>query len=252
MGILRSIVRSVGGFFFVLFLSMVILMMAVIEITEYDNLKPVVTDIIAQQLTNQTSPEQLSQIHAQLSSQCSGKETVEMPVGENLNVTLNCSSVNASKPEDLGTLIGGAVFDKIYYKEYDCEFIQCYQQSDSQGKISLFSTSLANQFFKKVLIYLWIGTGVFGLILLISSKGWEIPKDFGKSLIVVGMPIIFTKFLKEKINLPTETSAAQPLIDKLLNSISNVYLIAIVAGAVLVVIGYLGNYMEKREGIKKK
>jgi hypothetical protein len=252
MGVIRSVGRSAGGFFFVLLLSMAILMMAIIEITEYNNLKPLITDTIAKQFTKQINAEQLSFMHTQLLSQCSGKETVEMPAGENLNVTLNCSSVKAGKPEDLGTLIGGAVFDKIYYNEYDCEFIQCYQQSDSQGKISLFSTSLANQFFKKVLIYLWIGTGVFGLILLISSKGWEIPKDFGKSLIVVGMPIIFTKFLKEKINLPTETSAAQPLIDKLLNSISNVYLIAIVAGAVLVVIGYLGNYMEKRKGIKKK
>lgn len=251
MGILRNIARSVGGFFFVLFLSMVILMMAVIEITEYDSLKPVVTDIIAQQITNQTSPEQLSQIHAQLSSQCSDKENVEFSAGENLNVTLNCLSIKGSKPEDLGVLIGGAVFDKIYFKEYKCGFIQCYQQSDFQGKASLLSTSFANQFFKKSLVYLWIGTGLFALILLISSKGWEIPKNFGKSLIVVGLPIIFTKFLKEKINLPTGTSAAQPLIDKLLNSISNIYLIAMAAGILLIIIGYLGSYLTKKKDIKK-
>jgi hypothetical protein len=174
-----------------------------------------------------------------------------MSAGENLNVTLNCSSVKASRPEDLGALIGEAAFDKIYYKKYGCEFIQCYQQADSQGKISLFSTSLANQFFKKVLIYLWIGTALFGLILLISAKGWEIPKDFGKSLIVVGLPVIFTKFLKEKINLPTGASAAQPLIDKLLNSISNIYLIAIAAGILLIITGYLGSYLTEKKDIKK-
>jgi hypothetical protein len=251
MGIFRTLGRSIGGFFFVTFLSMAILMMAVIEITEPNNLKPLVAGMIAQQFTEQMNPEQLSLIHSQLLSQCSGKENVEMSAGENLNVTLNCSSVKASRPEDLGALIGEAAFDKIYYKKYDCEFIQCYQQADSQGKISLFSTSLANQFFKKVLIYLWIGTALFGLILLISAKGWEIPKDFGKSLIVVGLPVIFTKFLKEKINLPTGASAAQPLIDKLLNSISDIYLIAIAAGILLIITGYLGSHLTKKKEIKK-
>jgi len=250
MGIFRTLGRGGGGFLFVTFLSMAILMMGVIEITEPSNLKPLMTDVASQQFTKQVSPEQLSLIHTRLLSQCSGKENVEFSVGLD-NVTLNCSSVKASRPEDLGTLVGGALFDKVYYKNYDCGFVQCFQKSDFQGKISLLPTSLGNQFFKEVLIYLWIGTALFGLILLISAKGWEIPKDFGKSLIIVGFPVIFTKFLKEKINLLTETSAAQPLIDKLLNSISNIYLIAIAAGVVLMVIGYLGSYMTKKKETKK-
>ena len=252
MGILRSIGKFVGEFFFVLCLSILILMLTIVELTDYSNLKPMVAAVINQQITKQMDAQKLSLLHAQILSQCSNRETLEMPMGEWGNATLKCSDVKSTKPEDLSSLIASSMFEKIYYKKYDCEFIQCYKQSEFQEKAMLFASSTANQFFKKYLIYLWVGTALFGLILLVSSKGWEIPKNFGKSLIAVGIPFILIKVLKDKINLPAEASAVQPQIDQILNTLSNRYLIDLIIGILLVIIGYSGSYLAKRKEIKKK
>jgi len=250
MGILRSIGKIVGDFFFVLCLSVVILMLTIAEVTEYNNLKPIVVGVINQQIRKQIEPDKLTIFQQNLN--CSSRETIEFPMNENENVTLKCSDIKNSNPEDLGSLIGSSMFEKIYYKEYSCEFIQCIQQADFQGKAMLFASSTANQFFKKSLIYLWIGTALFGIILLVSLKGWEIPKNFGKSLIVVGIPFIFIKLLRDKLNLPVDTVAVQPLVDQLFNSLSNRYLIVLIIGILLTIIGYVGSYLVRRKEVKKK
>lgn len=252
MGILRSIGKFVGEFFFVLCLSTLILLLTIVEVTDYGNLKPMVATIINQQVAKQMDAQTISLLHAQILSQCSDRETVEMPMGEWGNATLKCSDVNGSKPEELGSLIASSMFEKIYYKKYDCEFIQCYKKSGLQEKAILFASSTANQFFKKYLIYLWIGTALFGLIILVSSRGWEIPKNFGKSLIVIGIPFILIKLLKEKMNLPAEASAVQPQIDQIINTLSNRYLIILIIGILLAIIGYVGSYLAKRKEVKKK
>lgn len=251
MGILRSVGKFIGEFFFVFGLSLAIIMLTVTEVTDYNNLKPIVVSAVSEQITKQFDTQNISLFYSQISNQCSGKESIEIPISVAGNVALKCSDVKASKPEEMGGLIANSLFDGIYYKKYDCEFIQCYQQLEPQDRIMLFASSTANLFFKKVLIYLWIGAAASGILLLLSSRGWEIPKNFGKSLMVVGIPFIFIKFLKERINLPAEASAVQPLIDQLFNSLSNRYLMVLMAGIILVVIGYVGSYLAKRKEVKK-
>jgi hypothetical protein len=227
-------------------------MLTIVQVTDYGNLKPMVAAVINQQITKQMDTQKFSLLHAQILNQCSNRETLEMSMGEWGNATLKCSDVKSSKPEDLGSLIASSMFEKIYYKKYDCEFVQCYKQLEFQEKAMLFASSTTNQFFKKYLIYLWVGTALFGLILLVSSKGWGIPKNFGKSLIVVGIPFILIKLLKEKINLPAEASAVQPQIDQIINTLSNRYLIVLIIGILLAIIGYTGSYLVKRKEVKKK
>jgi len=252
MGILRTIGKDIGGFFFVLCLSLIIIMLTVVELTQYNSLKPIIANTIGQQITKQLDADKLSLLHQQVLVQCSGKESLELPLGEIGNATLKCSDIKNTKPEDLGSLISSALFEKIYYKKYNCEFVQCYKQSNFQEKVMLLASSTANQFLNKILTYLWIGAGLSALLLLASSKGWEVPKNFGKSFLVIGIPFFFINILKKKINLPTEASAVQPLINQLFDLLYNRYLIVLAIGVVLLIIGYGGSYLRIRKETKKK
>lgn len=253
MSVLRKIAIFFGGFLFSTFLATAILTLSLVQLTEYNNLKSIAINVseeqVMQQITQHIDSAQLATIHAQLLELCKGTEKIEVPF-DNESLTINCSDIANTKPEDLGKIIITSKFNEIYYKKYDCEFLDCLQKSTKEPMI-LFS-SKANNLFKEILNYLLVGTAVGAIILGISTKGWGRIKSFGTCCICAGIPFFVINIIKGMLPIPKEfVEVAEPIIEQTFSSISVKFLIVFVAGIILFILGVAGEFL-KRKKVKKK
>jgi hypothetical protein len=257
MGIARKLGKILSGSLFTTFLVFAILVMSLIQFTEYNALKPVFTDILSQQITSSTPPEELDRLHAALSAKCKNSETVDIPM-ENQNISVKCSEIENSKPKDLTKLVAVKTFDDMYYKQYDCKFIECVQKGE--GSLFIILSAHANNFFKTAQVYLWVLTFIFGALLILSIETWaDRLKGVGTSLILTALPFFFLNYLADFFvpkgvmqSLPPQVAnSVNNLIGQLVNSTFINYLIVFVIGVILVSGGYILDYRLKKQKMKK-
>ncbi len=252
MSIWKSIGKIVGGFLFTLFLALAIFMGSITDFTKNDNLKPIATELIKSQYSSFITEEQLNQTHAMLLEGCRMVESIELPLGAQ-NISLSCKDVRESTPQTLITLIGGNTFDAFYYKKYSCSFIECLKQPGQEKLLVLFSLK-AHEIFRNIQIYLWGFTAVSLIILLVSIDTWQKRlKNLGWSLIFVGLPVVLFKYLKNLLLPPIPANLenlVNPIINKLVDSLSKSFLIVLIVGIVLLMCGYLLEFYLKKK-IKK-
>lgn len=253
MGILRTIGKIVGGFFFTTFLALLILMLAITHFTSYNVLKPIAVDLIKQQST--MTPEQLNATYTALLYQCklTGNETLYIPA-DTQQIELKCSNISKTTPTGLLELIGTTSFDKLYFKKYSCSFIQCIQLP-GQEKFLFLMSKQANEFFEKTIVYLAIGT-VLGLVILVAAtENWPRRfKEVGVGLIFIGIFYFLIPLMKGyTYQMPKDVAEKMaPAINQMLDSISYNLLIIFIVGVILTVIGLVLGYLAKRKETKKK
>jgi hypothetical protein len=257
MGALRTVGKAAGGFFFTVFLALVIFMLVVAHFTACSTLKPIVVDLLKQQLT--ATPEQLSAIHEALLYQCDGNESktvyLNITAKEYLSPELKCSDISKTAATDLPELIGNETFDKIYFKRYDCSFEQCIQLPGEERFLFLISGQ-ANEFFEMTIIYLGVAAALSAFVLVAATETW--PGRFravGLSLVFVGMPYFLMPLVKGYVErqLPSEISTRiSPVINQMLDSISGNLLTIFIVGVVLTATGLVLGYLAKRKETKKK
>jgi hypothetical protein len=129
-------------------------------------------------------PAKLADLQSQLSKSCEGKEFVQIPA-EPEAIEAKCSDIVSSKPENLGNVIAAAMFEKVYYKKYSCDFIRCIMLGGDN--LMVFSSSTGNKFFQDSIIYLAITTmgGVILVLVLNESLASRI-KTLGRDCMGVG------------------------------------------------------------------
>lgn len=252
MGILSSLEKFVGGLIFSLSLGFIIFSLALAQFTEYKSLQPVMTSLLEKQISQQYSTEQLNLTHNALIEQCKDKETINIPLGQNSTVkevALKCSDISSSQPSDIPKLLSSAIFDDLYYKKYDCQFIQCLQQPGTE-KFTVILSSYANKFFNSITVYLAVGL-VVGIIILLASTRSLVGtvKSIGISCIFVGITYFIIPFIKKYVvqQLPAEAiSSMEEIVNQLLTYLSSIMLYVLIIGVVLTLIGYAAGYLLKR------
>ena len=244
---LRGIGKTFGGLIFCTFLVGSVFIASLIELTEYNNLKTVATDLFSKQLTENITTEEIRQMHSLLLLQCADKETIELSLGEK-NVTLDCSKLRGIEAEDIIPFIATAAFDEIYYEEYECEFIQCLQKEEG---LMVLASAHANNFFKSIQNFVLIGTIIGAVILFVSIKNWSGRlTGFGTLLIFTGIPYFFLGFFKGFI--PAEVATvASPLVNQIMSSLSTKLLIIFIVGVILAISGYFLKYLSRKKTKKK-
>lgn len=257
MGIIRSIGKSFAGFFFITFLILSIILLTLTQLTDYTTSKPLFTDILSQQLGKSLNENELNQLHSALLVQCSMVNEVEFPL-DGQKVFVKCSDIKSGTAKDLTKLVAKELFDNMYYKNYSCKFVECIQQGGQEASSVIFSAH-ANNFFKNIQTYLWIGTIVFGLIFLVAIETWSGRlKGFGTSLLFTSIPFFAFVYIKDLLipkqliqNLPIEAmGTVNNVINQIFTSMSNIFLVILIAGIILTVSGYVLAYKERKS--KKK
>jgi hypothetical protein len=214
MAIARSILKGISSFFFLTFLLATVLLFGLVKFTQYENLKPIVISIISKQV-NET---QFSQLYPYIELYCKSRnETVKLnfTVGE---VEISCQEIFGKAPNQVVEIFASKVFDKIYYKKYECEFIDCLKGARKKEDYVIFVSEKSNLFFKEILPYSLFATIFFLIIFLIACESWYVrTKNLGITLLMLGLPYFIFRFtLSELLQkfLPLEmVEVVTPTID---------------------------------------
>jgi len=289
MGLLRNIGKGIGGLIFSVALIAVILAAGLAEFTGYESMKSVFLEIFKPQIEAQQAQIEQSQpgtvdneaLYKALLELCTGKAYIELPANQGegglaagiSNLTINCNDLRtyASRNEsaDAKTILvettATAVFNSVYYKKYDCEFLRCMQD----GQFTAIMSSQGHIFFESIQMYLLAGIALGAVVILVSSETWpERLKSTGIPMIFVGISYFLIGIAKtyaiSTIPASTQAKAAEAginmsaIIDKILAPMSTNFLIVLIIGIALTAGGYAFAFYEKRreqgnlKGVKEK
>jgi len=237
MSLLRKISKNFLGFFFTVSLILTITIFGLISFTQHDTISKVMGEVLKQSLPDGTDlPTGLESIK----EQCEGQELLQI-VTEFEDITINCSDLNViEEGADMQDFFSSAFVDSIYYKEYNCEFLDCLKEET----VPLLITEFANKFYTQILIYFIIATIIFGVLFVLAVEGIKDKlKSVGFSLLWVSVPfIIITFFVGNIISLffpPEIVSGTQVALEKFIDPTFNIYIYMLIVGIALVVSGYL-------------
>ncbi len=190
---LSKILKFFGGLLFSSFLFFSFLNLSLIQFTNYQNLKENLMPVIKDMISLQIKPEQLNNLRIALLKGCENLESLPIQIGI-YNVNLNCKDIRESKIEGFDEFLANALFDSLYYKKYDCDFISCLRQGDVNNLLIIFSYQ-GNNFFK-LSIYFTLLFTILGLIMiLISIKDFRARFSFlGWNILFATLPIIILPF----------------------------------------------------------
>ena len=252
MGFFRGLGKFFGSTIFTSFLVVAILLMEMASFTGYDNFKAIASGLLEKQILSTVDEQQLTAIQTALLLQCAQTDKVDLPLGGQ-SITLKCADVKSSDKTKLPTLITTALIDNLYYKKFDCSFIDCIRSGDPQNLLVV-ATNEGNQFYKSSQMYMWIATGIGLVILLVSSETWVGRlKGVGFNLVFTGLPFLLLGSVQSLLipSLPAELeSSVKPIIDSLTSSLKNKFIIVLVIGVVLLVVGYALGFYLSRKGSK--
>ncbi len=255
MELLRVLGKFLGSIIFTTFLVLAILLMEIASFTTYDNFKSVASGIFEEQLFSKISEQDLGDLQSMLLFQCSQTDRINVPILGGQPVVLKCDDIKKTDKNQLPTLITTAVIDSLYYKEFDCSFVDCIRGGNMQNLLIVVSNE-GNQLYRSLQTYMWIGTGVGLAMLLVSIKTWAGRlKGAGWNLVFTGAPFLLLGYIQSRFipPLPPEIeSSARPIIDSILSSIKSKFTIVLVMGIVLLIAGYaLGFYLSRKSSKKK-
>ena len=239
MGILRAIGKYVVSIILCLCISFAILSISFAQITSDSFMKPLVKDIISSQANSSSIASQYSfALDA-----CKGKESINFPI-EAGTVVLNCSDVKAAGKDGFVGVFADSVFNKFYYS--NCSGLNCLK---STAGLPGFLTSGFNLFLKRIQIYFIAIALIFGILLLLLAKG--IPSKFislGSCFISSGIPYIILPYAMKNVNMKGFESIAS----KIISAISQNFLVVLVTGIVLLIIGTTIKFIPKGKAKKKE
>jgi hypothetical protein len=264
----------IGSSLFIVGIIFAIYSSALAQLTEYETLKGVFTEILQTQVNQQDEDLEGAiavneeQVYAFLQQQCEGKETVSIPVDEDVGIGImlpdideiqvDCAKLEEMSQEEISieeqlmVVATKNIFDSFYFKQYDCEFIFCL----TTGSPEVILTERGHRFFSDNIIMLW-GVVAFGCALvIISCETWdERFKGLGWPLFIIGISYFLMGTINDTIlgRMPLVEEAEQAGIDikgtinKFIKPIVDSLLVVLVVGAVMVLIGYAIDYYQKKK-----
>ena len=254
MGFLRGMGKFLGSIIFTTLLVVAVLLMEIVDFTSYDNFKSLAGGIFEKQLFSAISEQELEDLHSALLFQCSQTDRVSVPIFGGQPIVLKCGDIRNSDTSQLPTLITTSLVESLYYKDFDCSFVDCITSGNPQNLLVVASDE-GNRFYKSLQVYAWAGTGLGLILLLVSIGTWAGRlKGIGFNLAFTGLPFLFLGYLQSSLipTLPPEIeSSVKPVVDSLTSSLRDKFIIVLVVGIVLLVAGYgLGLYLSRKGGKK--
>ncbi len=162
-----------------------------VVLTSNDVLKPVLSSMLLSQLPDKD----FGELQSKTAEECKGKPSIELSISDTESIDIKCSDV--STKEGFKQAFADAFFDRIYYGEYDCNFLDCFSKYPFQSQngaegiprgATLILSKKMNDITKKVFIIL-VSASV--ILLVIISLFWGLRKT---ARILIGMGIVSLSF----------------------------------------------------------
>jgi hypothetical protein len=273
MGLLRSFAKAFFGTIFTISLMSLLIVQNLLYLTTYDNMKNLFTqvayNIFPQEIKNiNLSKNQIEQIKSILSLYCQGKEYIDLSnllsqlnikiEGMPANLVIKCSQLDKIIPSDAESInatsmLSNVLFDSIYYKSYDCNFVECIMKAKAPTDYLILISSSFNSFLSELLIYLGIGTFISLFLFIFLETTWiKRINNIGWSLFWIGItPIIFIpmkSFVLSSLNIPPEIQdVMKNFVDPMINSVFNSFYIILILGISLIVVGYSLRFVYRKK-----
>ena len=256
----QKLAVSIGKYLLRFFVLTLIFVYGFAQVTEYSNLKPIVSDLTTKILSeSQARGGANPQLLEGITQQCQNTDKIVIPMGPE-SITIDCKEVQAkgvsALPQYLSEAISNFVL-KDYYKDYGCSPVGCLTSlavSRDATKLPFLISAQMNQFLKTLIPYLVIGL-ILSLFILIYfiRETFSIFKEVGMTLLSAGVPFILLFILKYREQLLVSTgilsgkedfmSSANQFLSGPVNSVTDLYLymygIVFIIGAVLAITGYV-------------
>jgi len=192
-------------------------------------------------------------VYLNLSNECNrtGYDTVYYGIKTNDtlvdNLTVTCSEVKTTNPEELGRVFGGAIFDKLYLIEPDCSYPGCFfEEKTGTDYFIIFLSAKAHEFYTNIFYLLLVLTVIMAAVVIKLGKSWyNVAKDFGVSLIIAGIPVFGMGFIKS--SMPQElVELIGSTADMMFQNLTNNFLFVFIIGVMLLIIGFIGSKYSKK------
>lgn len=242
----KEVLKAFIGIFLFVSLLAFIFGFSFFQMTSYNTLESGFRDVVQQgtitQLQNLTVKD-WNNTKTGLIENCTEKNETSLSIGgddaktfKDLEIPndliISCDNIEAITPEDIISLSSKQVFDSIYYRDYSCSLIDCFNEKQSfEGKALVFISKYANNFFAAASFILLIATLLFlVLIVLLSQPKYTAFYAFAPIFMIVGLPFIAFAILKAKVAsiFGDLSSMAVPLINPLFVNFLFVFCLGVV------------------------
>lgn len=188
ISLLSSAGKVVGSLVFIPLLSLAVLAGAASQALTYDSLRASLIDAMESAFAGDAAPAELEATRSEFLRRCGTSETITQAAEGFGNITISCSAIRAASSSDFPKVLAGAAFDSIYYRDHDCELVECITSGDP-GKMLAIASQEARSFFATA-AWMFLAGAVIGFIAIAASSRhlFSILKIVGIDLIVAGIP----------------------------------------------------------------
>jgi len=184
--------RGFIGFLLVLAIAFSFSSYMFFYLTEHDAGQQFFSKMIADRIEKEASAEDFAQAERYVRFECKDKGVAY------LNITAEPLKINCTQMDKVpfNILLGNAIYDKIYYKSYDCGLIDCF--FSTQNIPALIAGQSHDRYWSYYLYLLAIDI-VLAILLFFVSEGWtKKASSFGYVLLVSGLGA-FPFFVTQKL-----------------------------------------------------
>ena len=228
------------------------------QVTSPEFLKPVASEMISQQMT-QNNGQDFGQAYDGFIQECNsgGKDRVQIPLEEfSKTIEMRCDELKAAGKDGFMGLFSGKVVDAVFLDAYNssiCSGQDCIgialNAKDPMQRISAIMNKNFNDYMKGLSAKFAIGAAIFAALILMLASG--IAGRFlalGYPLTMAGLPYIGILLLGTKLE-EMFPSAILFLMRGIIDKLSSIFLMLLISGIVLLVIGFVLKFSLK-EGKK--
>jgi len=252
--------KYIGKYLLRFFVVTLILVYGLSVVTEYNTLRPIVSDFSTKLVNGNMSlgadQNVGEQIIGTIGEYCKKNDVFSIQGFE--GSTFNCKDVQSKGVPYISELMTDTLM-KDYYKEYDCSPIGCLKNiiydRRSEDMMYIFSAKM-NLFLKSLIPFLMLGTLLsIGIIVRSIKEKFETSREVGVTLIgAAGVPFLILLLIRYKDKILASTgivSGNESLMRTTADffsgpiyNVSNLYLylygLVFIIGSILFMIGYYG------------
>jgi hypothetical protein len=205
MGIFRTIGKMLFSTLFILSLTLTILLLTFIKITQYETIKEIAIPMISSRLN--LTQEQKTLALQYLKYKCENESKITFDIGR--NITIDCKDVFSLKEENLSNYLATKILDSVYFEKYNCKLLECIDMKNFMYFMSFdFNKSL-----KEIFNYILISTILFGIVYFVLIETLENKLlSFATIFILTSLPYFFSGYLFSMLPIKIDNNEIFALI----------------------------------------
>ncbi len=250
---LRTVIKIVLTILLVASLTSLIFSLSLYQFTSYKNLEPRLSYSIEQQYSQETQDNysDFERTKDEITENCYNHQEIDYFLNiQNTatKISINCSGINnETTTENFIKIVSDGIFKSVYYKNYDCSFINCLNQIQSNPEnVFILVSKTGNSFLLNfMIISLIISLLLISGIVLLSKFKLTCLYNLAPAFLISGLLFL----TKNTINSLASTNEGpiKSLVELLAKTLFINFLIIFIFGAIFLILTIIFRVTKKSE-----